>query len=208
MGGRGEMPVPLAPGEGPTCALDATIYEVHLPTDKLGRFNPNDLSAASASAEDFEKSLKELGVMLPLYRANQSVRLSTDYVTVGTTSPYVSSSNVSARGQVMNTIAYAQTGAVFRLAGKLAPAGTIELDMTIEVSALTPGSIESSPGVKPPVFRTATMSRKGLVTAKQPFVILTIDAASTDVEGKAVAYIARVTLGTPEIPATPAGAGQ
>jgi hypothetical protein len=42
-----------------------------------------------------------------------------------------------------------------------------------------------------------------VVEARQPFVVLSVDAASLDSEGRAVAYIARVRLGNPQQAADP-----
>ena len=69
--------------------------------------------------------------------------------------------------------------------------------MTIQVSSMSDG-VPISANVKAPIFRLANLARKGPVEARQPFVVLSVDAASLDSDGKAVAYIARITLGAPQ----------
>jgi hypothetical protein len=183
---------------GPTCSLDATIYRLHLPADQIGRLDLNALNKASASADEFEKALKTLGSMTPQYRAGQSVRLAGDSISIGTSTPYVTASRVTDNGRSVNTVQYSNTGAIFNIAGRDDGGGRIELDLGIEISSMTDSSAEIGTGVKAPLHRMARMSHKGTVEGNKPFVVVSVDAASVDAEGKAVAYIARVTLGPPE----------
>lgn len=194
---RGPQP-PAAAGEGPTCSFDVTIYDLRLAPDQIGRIDLHTLTRAAANPTAFEQALTQLGAPQPLYRANQSVRLVGDSITIGTTTPYISSSQINAQGNPINTVAYSDIGATFSIIGKVGASG-IELDLNVQVSSLSPGATEISPGVKAPMFRRATMAHKGLVEAQKPFVITSVDAASLDANGKAVAYIARVTLGTPQV---------
>jgi hypothetical protein len=100
-------------------------------------------------------------------------------------------------------VQYSNTGAIFNIAGKAAGGEKIELDLSIELSATSDTTTEIAPSVKAQLFRRATMSYKGVVEARQPFVVLSVDAASLDSEGRAVAYIARVRLGNPQQAADP-----
>jgi hypothetical protein len=198
----GGLPVATL-GEGPTCALDATIYRVHLPADQIGRLDLGALNKASTTAEEFEKALTALGPITPLYRAGQSVRLAGDSIQIGTETPFVTASRMDNSGRTVNTIQYSNTGAMFNIAGKADGSPRIELDLTVEISSMTDSSTEVGGGVKAPLHRKAKMSHKGLVNADQPFVVVSVDAASLDPAGKAVAYIARVKLGAPEGGGTP-----
>jgi RHS repeat-associated protein len=152
---------------------------------------------------DFETALAALGTARPLYRVNQSVRLGGDSITVGSNAPYVSSAQTTRGGQTINSVQYSNTGAIFNIAGKAAGGEKIELDLSIELSATSDTTTEIAPSVKAQLFRRATMSYKGVVEARQPFVVLSVDAASLDSEGRAVAYIARVRLGNPQQAADP-----
>jgi beta-lactamase regulating signal transducer with metallopeptidase domain len=188
-------------GSGPTCTFDATIYDVHLPVDKIGQLDIDALTKASASAADFEKALAQLGSSQPLYRANQSVRLAGDSITIATQTPYVTNSQRTSSGETLNSVAYSQTGAVFSLAGKSDAPGSIDLDLSIELATISEGTTPLNEGVKAVKFRHTKLLHKGAVDPRKPFVVLSIDGASVDADGKAVAYIGRITLGDPQPPA-------
>jgi hypothetical protein len=183
--------------EGPTCALTATLYEVRMASDQIARVDIDKLNKAAATPEDFEKALAELGTARPLYHVNQVVRLHGDQIHVGSSMPYVTNSQVTSTGQIINSVAYTNVGARFDLRGKTVGAN-VELDLAVQISSLSEGTVKISNTVTAPYFRTIQLTRKGLAKPKQPFVVLAVDAASTDAAGKAVASIMRVVLGTPE----------
>jgi hypothetical protein len=190
-----------AMGEGPTCTFDATIYDVRIPADQIGKLDVDALAEASRTADAFEKALAALGTAKPLYRASQSVRLSGDSIIIGSEVPFVTSSRQSDRGQAINTIQYQNVGALFTVAGKAGAPGGTDLDLRIEVSSSSEGGVEISDKVKAPIIRKANISRKGPFQPRKPFVVLSVDASSVDKDGKAVAYIGRVTVGEPQPPA-------
>ncbi|HEY7116511.1 MAG TPA: M56 family metallopeptidase [Tepidisphaeraceae bacterium] len=204
-GGRGFGGDDAAPalGEGPTCTLDATLYDVRIPADQTGKLDVEALMKAADSADAFEKALAALGPTKPMYRANQSVRLSGDTITIGTQVPVVTNSRVTDRGQTINTVQYQSTGARFTIAGKAgAPGGAVDLDLGIQVSSSSAEDGTPIAGkVKAPVMRRVSLSHKGAVRPGKPFVVVSVDAGSVDADGKAVAYIGRVTVGEPQPPA-------
>ena len=203
-GGLGGGGVAAAPtlGQGPTCTLDATLYDVRMPVDQIGRLDVDTLAKASLTADAFEKALAALGGARPMYRASQSVRLSGDMITIGSEMPIVTSSRTSDKGQTINSIQYMSTGANFRLAGKSDGAGDrdVDLDLSIDVSSTSDGGPLISDKVEAPVMRRVTLSHKGPVQPGKPFVVVSVDAGSVDKDGKAVAYIGRITLGEPQPP--------
>jgi hypothetical protein len=200
--GRGRGNTPRQPllewSAAPMYPLDVTIYEVRVPVDKVGQIDVDKLEKASAVVADFEKGLAELGTSKPLYRITQSVRLDQeDYVQVGSSEPYITNSQVNARGQAINSVAYTQTGAILELLGKES-GGAVEVDLRIRLTQMGDAGVPVGGEIKAPNFRTATLMRKAPVKPKQPFVIMSVDASSPDANGKAVAYFARVVLGAPE----------
>ncbi|HEX4796688.1 MAG TPA: M56 family metallopeptidase [Humisphaera sp.] len=190
---------PTAPvtGEGPTCHFDATLYDVRMPIDRIGKLSAGAMDNVAQSAESFEKALAALGVPKPIYRANQSVRLSGDRINIGSNSPYVSNTSIRADGQNINTINYISTGATFLLAGKAASPDIIELDLSIQLSSQSEStvSIVGTADNLMPIIHTCSLLHKGPVQPGKSFVVITVDAGSLDKDGKAVAYIARVTVG-------------
>jgi hypothetical protein len=202
-------PAGTAPTEGPTCPFDATIYELRLPPEQISRLDRDALSRAAGSVQDFEKALGAFGSIKPLYRANQSVHLAGDVVAIGTSTPYVTGSVANARGGVTNTVNYSNTGANFNIAGRASGGSRIELDLSVQISSLSDSSLNISNDVKAPIFRNSTMALKGMIQALQPFVMVSVDGANLDAEGKAVAFVARVTVGAaePAAAAAPARGG-
>ena len=184
--------------DGPTCTFDATIYDVRLPADKLGLLDANDLAKASGTAADFEKALAAFGPIQPLYRVNQSVRLTKDRIAIGTEVPVITNSQVTGSGKTINSVSYQNTGAIFTLTGKTISSSNMDVNLGIEVSAISDGGTAISENVKASLFRVATLSYKGPVTPAKSFVILSFNGGTRDEAGQAVAYIARVTLGTPQ----------
>ncbi len=185
-------------GEGPTCAFGATIYDLRLPADKIGQLDLDALNAAAATPAGFEKALAELGTMRPLYHTDQTVRLASDTITIGTQTPMITNSQRGGDGHAINSVSYQETGANFDIAGKSNEGDKIDCDLKIELATISAGSTEIASSVKASLFRKASMLHKGTVLAKKPFVMLSADGASTDENGKAVVYIARVTLGEPQ----------
>ena len=203
---RGPQVVPSL-GTGPTCTLDATVYDLRLPPDQIGRLDPESLTKAAATSAAFEKALVDLGTSRPLYRASQSVRLSGDTITIGTEAPYVTNSRLLDGGQTINTVQYSSVGVIFNIAGRLGANAGLEVDLRVELSSNSESATAIASDIKAPMFRRATMSHKGIVQAHQPFVLMSIDASSLDANGKAVAYVTRVTLGAPQ-PIAGAAPGQ
>jgi hypothetical protein len=197
-GGGGVRGAPVAEpklGAGPTYAFDAVMYEVKVPAESLGRIDLSALDKAAGDAEAFEKALAGLGTAKPLFRAHQSVRLQGDSVTVGSQVPYVTNSRMTAAGQAVNTVMCRQVGTVFGLAGKVTGEKALEVDITVETSNLTEGTLVIGGESKAPVFWTAVIAHKGPATADKPFVAMAIDASQKDAEGNAYAVLTRITLG-------------
>jgi beta-lactamase regulating signal transducer with metallopeptidase domain len=200
MFGGGGIPTQDLPklGEGPTCAFDATIYDIRLPADKISQLDLDALTKAAATTTEFEKALADLGTSRPLYHTDQTVRLAADSITIGTETPFVTNSRTDANGHVINSVQYQSLGTIFEMAGKSIDAGKIDFDLKIRMSGVSDSSAAISRNIKSPLFRNSIMSHKGVVEPKTPFLVLSADAATADENGNAVAYIARITLGAPQ----------
>ena len=180
--------------EGPTAQLSVTIYEVHVAADRIGRIDPAALTAA-AGAGSLDKSLATLGTGHPVYLANTSVRIMQDYIRIGASTPYITNSQTGADGEAINSVSYTDMGAVINIAGKTKPNGNIELDLIVELSTMDEGAVRISDKLTAPYFRIARMAYKGQVQPGKPFVLISADGATTDAQGNAIVYVARVTLG-------------
>ncbi len=192
---RGHAP-PQAPAAGEdsarTCTFDATVYEVRIPPGQISRLDMDALTKAAATPEAFEKALAALGPARPLYRANQSTNFNEEqYLKITNETPYATPSAT----QPGDIAAFNNTSASFDLIAKEGNAGTIMLQMAIKASIL----LDPPPTAKvqTPVFRTTELQQQRSVTPGKPFIFVSADATSLDADGKAVAFITRVTLSAP-----------
>jgi hypothetical protein len=197
--GFGGMPTPT-PGQGPTCDFDATIYDVRMPADQIGRLDIHTLEKAAGSADSFEKALAELGSVKPLYRADQSVRLSGENVVIETQTPIVTSVTTTVNGHTVSSYSYHSVGAIFSVAGSASSAGVLDLDLGIQLSTVADSAVNIYDKVKAATIRSATITHKGPVEPSKPFVVVSVDANTLDESGKAVAYIGRITVGESQLP--------
>ena len=192
-GGALGMPAPTL-GEGPTSTFDATIYDVRVPVDQIGRLDIDALARAAENVDAFEKALAGYGPVKPMYRAHQSVRLTGDTIMISSQVPIVTSNSVTATGHTVSNYSYQNLGAHFSLAGR-AGGPASELDLNIQLSSASDAGTTVAENVKVPVIRTATLLHKGPFQPQKPFVVVSVDADSPDKDGKAVAYIARIIMG-------------
>jgi len=208
-GGRGTPTgLPTAPAlrppvtlpDGPTCSFDGTIYEVHVPTDQVGKVSAENMKNALATAADFEQALGKVGTACPVYRVTQTIRLGSEsYVQIGTNVPYITNSQVTNTGQVINSVGYTSVGAVFDVVGKPGDNGMINLELSVQVSAMdTSAGVPIAANVIAPVFRRAILQQGSEVQPEKPFMTMTADGSAPDKDGNAVVYVARMTLGKPQ----------
>ena len=198
-GGEGTMAAQApALGEGPTCTFDATVYDLRLPVGRIGRLDVEALGKSAVSADAFEKALTGLGVAKPMYRVRQSVRLAGDLLTIGTKFPLITNSSRTALGQTVSSYRFENLGAQFSIGGEAGGPGSHELDLSIQVTAISDAGVTSDESAKRPVIRSVTLLHRGAFEPRKPFIVMSVDADAVDKNGNAVAYIARITLGEPE----------
>ena len=199
-GARGRRPS----GAGSVCSFDATVYDVRLSADQIGRLDVDALTKAAATSESFEKALAALGPTRPLYRANLPVSFDEEqYVIIDNDMPAAAGNPATSPGKAMGLKPSGNPGAVFDLLAKEGDAGTINLLMSIDASILVEVSTPGTATAHAPVVRTAKIYQQRFVAPDRPFLFVNADAATLDANGKAVAFIARVILGAPQSPAAP-----
>lgn len=192
------MPSPTtAPAGVLVAAFEATVYEVHLPPDRVGQLDSRALSGGKDSAS-FKKALEALGKTKVLYRVDQAVKLAGDRVSIGTRAPMVTGTRRTASGQAIKTVSYRPVGAVFKIVGWPQAGGRLRVELNIEVSSLSDSPVMITKDVPAAVIRNTTLAHSGPVRPDRPFVIVSADADSPDAAGQAVAYVARVVLGRPQ----------
>jgi hypothetical protein len=188
----GEAPALL---DGPVCAVDAVIYDLRIPADQITRLDVDALSRGAANLIDFEKSLASVGTARAMYRTMQTIRLGGDSLKVGGTAPYITGATVGRNGQSINSISYSDIGTLISITGRAGSGGRVELDLHVDLTAMTSSSKTITLDVKAPLFRHVSISRKGTIESGKALVAMTIDASAPDPDGKALAYVAWVKVG-------------
>lgn len=186
-------PAPAEAGDA-TCPLQATVYELHLPPERLAQLDAPALAAAGTPGE-LERTLAGLGTVRPLYRMDQSIRLAGDRVTIGSQMPVVMGSRVTETGRAISTVRYQQAGAILRIAGA-SSGSSLQVAMDLEVSNVTEGPAHAG-GEATSITRRAVMGCTGPAGDRSPIVLVSADAGSPGPDGRAVAYVAHVLLGSP-----------
>lgn len=181
---------------GASARFQATIFEVRLPADGIGRLDAKALVASAATPADLEKALAALGKTTILYKVDQTVSLAKDTVTINKREPFVTASRVLDGGQTVNTIQYQEVGAMFHVAGQpAATSAAMDVTLRVEMSALTDSTTNISENVKAPTVRNIIMGHNGPVEGGRPVVMVSADASSKDAQGNAIAYVCRVVFG-------------
>jgi hypothetical protein len=176
------------------------MYRVLVPADQIGLIDVQALTRAAGDTTDFEKALSAIGAYTPEYRVMHTVRLTFDTITLGQTRPYVTGSATGRGGQVINSVNYSNVGALLDIAGKVVAPDRMDVDLRLQVSALIDGAVQISAKVAAPVFLNESVQYRGLVEANKPVVVVGLDAEHAGIGGKAIGYISRVTLGSPQTP--------
>jgi hypothetical protein len=175
-----------------TARLEATIYEVRVPPAKVG-----DLDATLlADAASLPRALEVFGSAKVLYKVDQVMDLAKDAVEVGTRQPTVTATRMTDAGRAVSTVQYQQVGAIFQVSRAAAepPDGQGDVQVDIEISALTESGAAISEGVPAMSVRNARMVHRAPLVLGRPFILLTVDAASKDAQGNAVAYVCRAVF--------------
>jgi len=170
--------------------LEATIYQIRMPADKIA-----ELDATRLAAADFSQPLADLGQPVALYRVDQRVSLAGDKIVVGTQEPMVTNTRMTDRGQRINSVQYNDVGALFAVKGERAGPRELRVTLDIELSTSTDSPVQVSEGVSTPVIRKSVMSLKGPVDLGKPALLISADASSRDKDDKAVVHVTRVVLG-------------
>lgn len=202
-GGRGDRraePAQEAPALGPNCPLEVTVYEVHVPAERLGDISVSTLAPAANAAAAFEQALGDIGEATPIYRIDQSVRLDGDRIVIGASVPRVASLQPGRDGSRTMTLSYQEYGVMLHVTGAHDGSST---SLSLELAARTDSGVTAGP-MTTPVVRAVTMGHHGPIQPGQPIVIVSADAAAPAADGRAVAYAARIVPGAVSAPPGPA----
>ena len=200
-------PKPGAPQ--PSVRFEAVVYRLTMSTENAVRIDAAELAKQSTLIE-FDEALRELGEAQLLYRVDQTVALhegdqaqsrrARRRIMFTADQPYVSGSTISKDGKERTSIARREIGVVFELAGMWVGDPTpevVQLTLNVQLSALEPSGVQVGPDLTSPVFRDVEQIYSGDVEPGKPIVLLSLDGATPDADGRAIAYITRARLSRP-----------
>jgi hypothetical protein len=197
-------PKPVTPQ--PSVRFEAVVYRLTMSTENAVRIDAAEV-AEQPTLMQFDEALRGLGEAQLLYRVDQTVALHDDEraqsrrgrrrIMITADQPYVSGSTRSEDGGERTSIARRDIGVVFELAGMWVGDSTpevIQLTLNVQLSALEPSGVRVGPDLTSPVFRDVEQMYSGDVEPGKPIVLLSLDGATADADGRAVAYMTRARL--------------
>jgi len=185
-----------APAGAASARFQASIYEVHVPADRVGALAADTLAADAATAERLEKALSAIGKTRVAYAVDQTVSLAEDRIHLSRREPFVTNTRVSERGPRINTVQYENVGVMFHIVGAGADGGR-DVKVEIEMSALTEAGAQVAEGVSAMRVRSVVLGRSGPVHFGRPEALVAVDATTADAQGDAVAYVCRLVFTQP-----------
>jgi hypothetical protein len=182
-----------------TYLLDAVVYEIRVPPEKITHWDPEVLKQQSKDPDAFEKALAAFGKSLPRHRIHQPIQLAQEtYIQIGGSVPYITNTQVSNTGQEINSVAYTNIGAILDMIATGGPQGQIEVEIAPQVSTLTEGGLQISEKIRAPKFQVFQQQFHANVRAGEPFLITATNGGAPDADGNAVMFVWRITLDSPK----------
>ena len=182
--------------------VQATFYELRLPESKVSARMMDELR----SAADIEVRLASYGKAKVLYQMDQAVTMGEETtLKVSSRVPYVSQIYLDEhdrRTQHVGTagsIGVSLDVLVERAAGPSGDEFYVQLEADLSAQTDSPAGMKEN--VDTQVEREVQLRYAGRVRRGRPILVMAVDTSTTDRQGQAVAYIARIVV-------TPAANGQ
>ena len=178
--------------------FQVTVYEVRVAPARTAELDASALEAKAGTPSQLQQALEQFGPTKVLYKADQAIDLTDkSRINISSRVPFVTGTRLLESGKKMRSVQYQSIGALFEIAPRSAePAGgEVDLQIRVELSALTDSPIEVSSGTSALGVHSVSLTHNGPVRLGHALVMLTVDAAAKDKQGKAVAYVVRMALG-------------
>ncbi len=176
-------------------AVDVTLYQIQLPTEKLATLSIADLQSAATDPAGFYKYLATLGECNVNGRMHQRVNLVRgSELSSGASIPFLTGSQKTNSGQINRTIEYRDVGNKVRISGTpSAASGGGDVSMKIESSALPKSDIEFGDSIAAPAFQKFVQVYEGPYESGRPIVTISSNSVNSSAT-KAMLGVARVVL--------------
>lgn len=158
----------------PTAMMDATVYLMLLPADRLAALSSSELTADASDAAKFQKRLSAMGPVRLSQRFLQRVNLvDGSNVSGGASAPFLTGRHVTPSGQVNSQIQYQDIGCKINLdPGTAMTSGTGSTSLQIDCSALSEGDINIGNGIAAQVFHRIKSKYDGPIVDGKAIVVL------------------------------------
>lgn len=177
-----------------TARVQATIYRLLLPADRIVELDSEHLAQDAGTAAKLRDVLDTMGATSVLYHADQVLDIAEGgEIRLGSHQPMVVGESVSASGRTSQQFQYMDVGAQMQV--KRGSDDGSPIRIMLEFSSLSPSGNE----VRDRSFRVdkVQMSHAGPVVAGSPIIAIGVDGTAAQDGVSAIAYICRIVLSKP-----------
>jgi hypothetical protein len=198
-GGRQEGRGPQRPEPPTTVRLEATVFRVELPSERIIELDSKKLAADGATPAKMAKLLQGYGPTRVLYRVDQvpATGGQREASSLSLDVPYVANRQTNQDGGESASIARTKLGMRLEVHANYPDEGErskVYATVRVEVTGMSETSIEVSEDVPAPAFWSVYQSYAGLTELGRPSVLLTADSASSDDHDNGAAIVTLLVL--------------
>lgn len=180
--------------------MQLTVYEVTTNAERAGELDARKL-AASGSADEVAKILNGMGAARTLYIVDQLVNVYSETINIGAREAVITDARVTQSGDKISSFRYEDTGIVVRLSAQMPSKGIFRkspnITLSMELSVLTPGTVEISPGRRSSTIRRLSLDHQENLLFGQPRLLLLTSSTSAGQPSPASLYAVRYVFNPP-----------
>lgn len=183
--------------------LEATVWLVEVPPERLAELDATALAAEAVSPPKLAQVLQKFGTTKVLYRVDQLVTADggrTGKVEISQNAPYVVSGQKVPAGEGVPSIARDSTGAKFDIfAVKMegdAP-NRVQATVKVELSAMTDSGVSIGGDTTAPAFLRVSQSYGGPTELGKPVVLISADGSRASGPGRSYVFVTLLKMSNP-----------
>lgn len=194
------QPEARRPAEVLPVQLQLTVYEVTTGPERTGELDARTLTAQAMTADGLAKALNRLGTSRTLYAIDQPANVYSEIINIGAREAVITDARVTQKGDNIHSFRYENTGIVVRLSAQVPSKGqrkSPNVNLSVDLSVLTPGTVEVSPGVRVNTIRHLSFDHQEALVLSQPRLVFLTSSASTGQPSSASVYVVRYMFNPP-----------
>lgn len=173
--------------------MEATVFEVSIPSSKILELNVDQLSESSNSTTELLSALSKIGTARPVFHIDQVADLMTgDEAGVSVNVPFPTGVTRSAAGAEPSVYGRHEVGVDFRLNGIRDEASPITTHVRIGLSI---SGVAAGTSIAGPTIHKVKQNYTGALPVARPILLLSLDVAAPG--DTATAYLTRIHLRDP-----------